>query len=191
MLGFGGSPNGGIGGAIGAGGPLTPQGIFQLMRLLGSRRRTQDLVPGTSFPGYDPQGNPMDTEDPYKYANFSMPQAQTPGINPGARTPNAGGIPGAGAPGGGIGSRVGGFLRQNAGQLIGAGAQLIGSKMASNQMGKANQVAEQNSQRSYELALEEKRRRDMLIRMLMPQILRDMGVNDQQKAQQMIGQFGG
>ena len=209
---MGGAPGGGFGGTIGAGGPLTPQGLFQLIRWLGGKRNTQDLGPG-SFPGYDPQGNPIDdTEDPYKYASFSMPPTQTPGINPGASTPNAGGgtfggaarlpsIPWPGSGGGGgtqgrtgtntPGGGIGGFLRQNAGNLIGAGTQLIGAKMASGQMNRANQIQERNSNRSYELALEEKRRRDMLIQMMMPQILRDMGVNDKEKAQQMIGRFPG
>lgn len=187
---FTGSPGGGIGGSLSAGGPLTPQGIVQLLRLLGGKRKTEQLGPG-SFPGYNPDGSPMDTDnDPWQYANFQLPPNQTPGINPGTRTPQAGpagagtNIPAVG----GIGSRIWKGLNSPFGQqAIAAGTGLIGARMASGQMNKANEINRMNSERSYEMAQEEKRRRDALIKMIMPMLAQGMQVRDPERVRQMVG----
>lgn len=49
---------------------ITPFGVVQLIRWLGGTRRTADLVPGVSFPGYDAAGNPIDYENIYQYADL-------------------------------------------------------------------------------------------------------------------------
>ncbi len=203
MISTQGATTAGIGygaGPIGAAGEAYLRLAPWLFNKLGGHRNTEQLKPNTSpnyqggsFPGFDANGNDMgDEPDPYQYANFALPPAQTGGINPRAQTPNSGGNtpPGIGPPNiGGIGSKILKGLNSPLGQTaIGGGLQLIGTKMASNQMNKANQINQTNSDRSYQMAQDEKRRRDALIRMLMPMLAQGMQVNDPAKVQQMVGQ---
>src|SRR5436190_14403625 len=79
------------------------------------------------------------------------------------------------------------FLDQikNYGPIIGAGTQLIGSGMASGQYGRANDLNQLQSNRLFQLAQQERQRRDAMSRMLMPSMFRDMGMSPGQAQQSM------
>ncbi len=49
---------------------INPMSAVMLIRWLGGTRHTEDLVQGVSFPGYDAQGNPIDAEEVYQYADI-------------------------------------------------------------------------------------------------------------------------
>ena len=69
-----------------------------------------------------------------------------------------------------------------------AGTGLIGAKMVSNQMNRGNDLSQLNSQRMYDMAQQERQRRDQLSRMIMPNLMQGMGVSGPQ-ARQYIGQM--
>ena len=50
----------------------------RVLSWLGGHRRTEDLVTGVSFPGYDAQGNAIEWEDIYQYADFLWPDGEIP-----------------------------------------------------------------------------------------------------------------
>ena len=69
----------------------------------------------------------------------------------------------------------------------GAGANLIGSNMASGQIDQVNQQNQQNTQWLQQQAAEEKQRRDVLTKMFMPAILKNMGYRNPRMLQQLMG----
>lgn len=197
----GASSGGGFGSAIGQGGPLTPQGIIQLLRLLGGKRNTQDLVPGASFPGYDAQGNDISGgEDPYQYANSAFPKTQTPGINPGAQTPQVqqggggiggilGGIFGRGGSPTGTPSPAGpGGWQQYLPYAVGGAASVVGSVLQNRSNNQQNKRLEQRATMNDELARQEQAKRDYYASMLLPSMLQALGNKDPKLAAMLLKQ---
>lgn len=64
--------------------PVGPAAAFytwaapRVLHWLGGHRNTEDLVAGVSFPGYDSQGNPVDWEDIYQFADYFWPDQEIP-----------------------------------------------------------------------------------------------------------------
>ena len=137
------------GGPAAAAGELYLRFAPRLARFLGGHRDTEKLVAGVSFPGHDAYGNPIEDSDPYQFADTVDPPGgasvplspgiqrildalknpmQTPGINPNARTPSAGGTsgPAVAPPGGRVGSvlRTGAALAGDLGDIVQTGGNI-------------------------------------------------------------------
>ena len=67
----------------------------------------------------------------------------------------------------------------------GAGSSVIGGKMASNQMGRGNEIARDEFEWKKRMADQETQRRNALQQMFLPMILQGMGV----KSPQLLGQM--
>lgn len=190
-------------GPVGAAAGATVDLATLLYKLLNRDRHAENLKPndaygnGGSFPGHNPDGTPMPgygdpSNDPWQYANFSMPPSQTGGINGGANTPSA--DPRGTGIGNGIGGalgKIGGALGKNAPLIqLGAGvaSNIASAHMQSSAANKQNQVLEENRQRMYAMQDEEQKRRNAMIQQLLPLLGRDM--NSPQLGS-MLGAYGG
>lgn len=194
-------------GPVGAAAGATVDLATLLYKLLNRDRHAENLKPndaygnGGSFPGHNPDGTPMPgygdpSNDPWQYANFSMPPSQTGGINGGANTPSA--DPRGTGIGNGIGGalgKIGSTLKGHAGEILpwaqlgaGVASNLASAHMQSSAVDKQNQQTTADKQRLYALADEEQKRRNAMIQQLLPLLGRDM--NSPQLGS-MLGAYGG